>query len=95
MRKKNSVGVRNRRYSFEGSIGQPQGLPLQERVLGDLNDLEKACEFIDGIEGRGMTNINEALLTALAEKPDPKRPRIVVFLTDGQPTAGVRNPYLS
>ena len=39
-----------------------------------------------------MTNINDALLTALAEKPDPKRPRIIVFLTDGQPTVGVRNP---
>ena len=38
------------------------------------------------------TNINGALLTALAEKPDPKRPRIIVFLTDGQPTVGVRNP---
>ena len=52
---------------------------------------EKAFAFIEGIEGRGGTNINEALLTALAEKPDPNRPRIIVFLTDGQPTAGVTN----
>ena len=60
--------------------------------LIDLKDgREKAFAFIEGIEGRGGTNINEALLTALAEKPDPNRPRIIVFLTDGQPTAGVTN----
>ena len=61
-------------------------------LIDAKNGREKAFAFIDGIEGRGMTNINDALLTALAEKPDPKRPRIIVFLTDGQPTVGVRNP---
>ena len=53
---------------------------------------ERAYAFIDGIEGRGGTNINDALLTALAGTPDPERPRIIVFLTDGRPTAGVRHP---
>ena len=60
--------------------------------LIDMKDgREKALAFIEGIEGRGGTNINDALLTALAKKPDPKRPRIIVFLTDGQPTVGVTN----
>ena len=55
------------------------------------NEREKALVFIDGIEGRGVTNINDALRVALAENPDPNRPRIIVFLTDGQPTVGVTN----
>jgi Ca-activated chloride channel family protein len=49
---------------------------------------EKALAFIDKIENKGGTNINEALLTAFKDKPDPKRPRIVIFLTDGMPTVG-------
>ncbi|MCH8963150.1 MAG: VWA domain-containing protein [Bacteroidetes bacterium] len=49
---------------------------------------EKALAFIDDIENLGGTNINEALLTALREKPHPKRPRMIIFLTDGRPTVG-------
>ncbi|MCG9128446.1 VWA domain-containing protein [Candidatus Poribacteria bacterium] len=52
---------------------------------------ERAMDFINDIKGTGGTNINGALLTALAEKPDPERPRIIVFLTDGCPTAGETN----
>ena len=70
----------------------PDSAVLSNKLIGVKNGGEKAFAFIDGIEGRGMTNINDALLTALAEKPDPNRPRIIVFLTDGCPTAGVRNP---
>ena len=65
---------------------------LSDKLIDVEGGREKAFAFIEDIEGRGLTNINGALLTALAEKPDPKRPRIIVFLTDGQPTAGVRNP---
>ncbi|MYB93671.1 VWA domain-containing protein [Candidatus Poribacteria bacterium] len=65
---------------------------LSDKLINVKDGREKAFAFIDGVEGRGMTNINDALLTALAEKPDPKRPRIIVFLTDGCPTVGVTNP---
>ena len=62
-------------------------------ALIDVKDgRERALSFIDGIEAGGGTNINDALLTALAESPDPQRPRIIVFLTDGQPTAGETQP---
>ena len=65
---------------------------VMSNELIDVKDgREKAFAFIDDIDGRGMTNINDALLTALAEKPDPNRPRIIVFLTDGCPTVGVTN----
>ncbi|MDE0085761.1 MAG: VIT and VWA domain-containing protein [Candidatus Poribacteria bacterium] len=64
---------------------------LSHKLIDVEDGREEALAFIDGIEARGGTNINDALLTALAEKPDPNRPRIIVFLTDGCPTAGVRN----
>lgn len=69
----------------------PDSTLLSNKLIDVKNGREKAFAFIDGIEGRGMTNINDALLTALAENPDPNRPRIIVFLTDGRPTVGVTN----
>ena len=69
----------------------PDSAVLSDKLIDVKNGREKAFAFIDGIEGRGLTNINDALLTALTEKPDPKRPRIIVFLTDGCPTVGVTN----
>jgi len=60
--------------------------------LIDVKDgREEALTFIDRIEAGGGTNINDALLTALKRDPAHDRPRIIVFLTDGRPTAGVRN----
>ena len=64
---------------------------LSDKLIDVKSGREKALAFIDGIEGRGMTNINGALLIALAEKPNPNRPRIIVFLTDGCPTTGETN----
>ena len=50
--------------------------------------LKAAGEFIDDVVATGRTNINDALARALMGEPDPKRPRIMIFLTDGTPTAG-------
>ena len=55
---------------------------------------ENALAFIEDIEGNGGTNINDALLTSFSEKPDPTRPRIVVFLTDGEATVGTTDTEL-
>jgi len=82
----------NRGEEWFGGERWSDSTVLSDQLIDVKNGREKAFAFIDGIEGRGMTNINDALLTALAEKPDPKRPRIIVFLTDGRPTAGVRKP---
>ena len=55
---------------------------------------ESARKFVDGLRGNGGTNINDALLTALAAAPtdDTTRPYLIVFLTDGEPTIGVTDP---
>lgn len=84
----------NRGEEWFGGERWNDAAALSDKLIDVDGGREKAFAFIEDIEGRGLTNINGALLTALAEKPDPKRPRIIVFLTDGQPTAGVRNPAL-
>lgn len=81
----------NRGEEWFGGERWPDSTVLSDKLIDVKNGREKAFAFIDGIDGRGMTNINDALRTALAEKPDPNRPRIIVFLTDGCPTVGVTN----
>jgi len=66
--------------------------PLKDS-LSEVNDAEiqTALKFVDGLEARGGTDINDALIKALEMLPESKRPRMVVFLTDGEPTIGVTN----
>ncbi len=52
------------------------------------NTIFHALRFVDKIEARGGTNINEALLSSL-EFPTSHRPQMVIFLTDGLPTVGI------
>ena len=51
-----------------------------------------AQSFVEDIIARGRTNIGGALAKSLAGKPQKGRPRMVIFLTDGAPTAGEQNP---
>ena len=50
-----------------------------------------AIAFVDRLRAEGGTNMNEALLTALA-LVDSERLTTVLFLTDGEPTVGERDP---
>lgn len=63
--------------------------PFAEELVSVKKERKNAFEFIDDITGNGGTNINDALLAAISDPPDSKRPRIVVFLTDGEATVGV------
>jgi Ca-activated chloride channel family protein len=54
--------------------------------------VEAARVFIDEIVPVGRTNIDGALARGLAGTPRKGRPRIMIFLTDGTPTAGERVP---
>ena len=51
-------------------------------------NITAARDFVDEIVANGRTNINEALLKGLAGDTTKGRPRIMIFLTDGTPTAG-------
>ncbi len=53
-------------------------------------NVRAAREHVSDLKAIGGTNINEALLDALKMSPGTgKRPYMVVFMTDGEPTVGV------
>jgi Ca-activated chloride channel family protein len=60
---------------------------------GSNDELTQAKTWVDKIQATGGTNINDALLTALAMRSnDPGRTFNVVFFTDGLPTVSERDP---
>ena len=64
-------------------------------MVANAQTKAEAANFVNTLESGGSTNINEALLTALGMfEPDTGRVPIIVFLTDGKPTAGVTSPYV-
>lgn len=56
--------------------------------------LRRAQEWLDGLSANGGTNIGVALERALAARTPENRLGLVLFLTDGAPTVGERNPTL-
>ncbi len=53
-----------------------------------LSTLPEARRFVEELRPEGSTDINRALLEAIAAA-DAERPTIIIFLTDGLPTSGV------
>jgi Ca-activated chloride channel family protein len=51
-----------------------------------------AARFISKLKARGGTNIGDALAKALKQFDDSTRPKMVVFITDGEPTVGETDP---
>jgi Ca-activated chloride channel family protein len=69
------------------------GVSTLARTMQPGDSFRQAERFVAGLEARGSTDINAALLEAMA-LADPERPTVVIFLTDGLPTAGVTDPVL-
>jgi Ca-activated chloride channel family protein len=59
-----------------------------ELVARSPANVAAAREFVENVVANGRTNIAGALEKALAGKAEAGRPRIMIFLTDGAPTAG-------
>jgi Ca-activated chloride channel family protein len=55
--------------------------------LRPADEADEARAWVDRLSAQGSTDINRALLEALAQADD-ERPTILIFLTDGLPTAG-------
>jgi Ca-activated chloride channel family protein len=60
-------------------------------TLRSAERADEAGDFVDDLQAGSGTNINGALLEALRLLPG-ERPELVIFLTDGQPTVGIRDP---
>lgn len=54
----------------------------------DEETRKSALGFVEGLFAGGSTNINEAMQQALAMATDEERPTYLLFLTDGNATAG-------
>ena len=66
---------------------------FRELVPADSDHRKRANGFIDDFKPIGGTAIADALQSALKVRPDKsERPFVVIFLTDGLPTVGTRNP---
>ena len=66
-------------------------LMAEALVPADEANKKKANQFIETIEAKGGTNINDTLLKAIELFGQSRRPQMLVFLTDGRPTVGVTN----
>lgn len=64
------------------------GVRRYARGLQPAPEAAAARRWVAALTAGGSTDINRALLEALADA-DPTRPTILIFLTDGLPTAGV------
>ncbi|MCB9141799.1 MAG: VWA domain-containing protein [Anaerolineales bacterium] len=67
------------------------GVRQFDRGPQPLSRLGDARAFVNDLTAAGGTDINRALLEAVAQV-DPDRPAVIIFLTDGLPTEGEVNP---
>src|SRR4029077_14200905 len=84
----------NRDDRFEIVRFSTEAEPLfRELVAADADHRKRANDFIEGFKPIGGTAIADALQSALKVRADKTdRPFVVIFLTDGLPTVGTRNP---
>jgi Ca-activated chloride channel family protein len=81
-------GDRFRLLSFSNSVqAQSEGwTPARDR------EIERAKEWVQRLDADGGTNISGALAEAFRVEPGEGRLPVVIFLTDGLPTVGERDP---
>ncbi len=60
-------------------------------VIKSEANVATARKYLQGVLARGGTNIHDALVEALLQKPTKDTLPIVLFLTDGRPTIGKTN----
>jgi len=69
--------------------------PFRKGLLeANTENVRAATAFADSLKAGGGTDLYAALGRALDLLQDPKRPHVIVFLTDGQATSGETNPTL-
>ncbi|MHA1167813.1 MAG: VIT domain-containing protein [Candidatus Hodarchaeales archaeon] len=61
-----------------------------DAVQADISNIQSAISYIQGLVASGGTNINDALTTSMNQFTEYQPGlNLIVFMTDGQPTAGV------
>ncbi|MFN0121952.1 MAG: VIT domain-containing protein [Blastocatellia bacterium] len=80
------------RFSIINFAGE-EHLMTERLIAADSEGKKQAREFIANLRAVGGTNINDALMAAFKQitTQSSDRPRMIVLITDGQPTAGETN----
>ncbi len=79
----------NERDRFEVIRFSTEVEPFFEKLVpATKENVDKAGAFVKGLKPIGATALDEAMKKALRYEHDAKRPYVVIFLTDGQPTIG-------
>merc|ERR1711962_568250 len=85
-------------FDTDIEVWKPEGeKSLSYSIPSNNGDVSKAYDFVLDLEDGGSTDINAALLKAIEiakevkklEEIDSKTEQLIIFLTDGEPTAGV------
>lgn len=71
--------------SFSGEVH----LMSEGLIEATRENKKKGLNFIANLRAEGGTNIDETLVNAFHLFEESKKPQMIVFLTDGQPTVGV------
>jgi Ca-activated chloride channel family protein len=83
----------NPRDHFNVIAFSTEARPLAPKFLSATEqNVTQAVRFVEALEARGGTAIDEALTQALTATPPEGILPMVIFLTDGKPTIGERNP---
>jgi Ca-activated chloride channel homolog len=61
-------------------------------ISANADGKKRGADFVKKLSPNGGTNINDALREALRQFDSSDRPKILVFITDGNPTVGEQNP---
>jgi Mg-chelatase subunit ChlD len=73
------------------SFAGEEHLMSSQPINADEAGKRQALEFVERLRPVGGTNINDALLAGLGQLKNSDRPRMLVLMTDGQPTVGTTN----
>ncbi len=61
-------------------------------IKADSAGKRRGEEFVNALRPNGGTNINDSLIASLKQFDKSERPKLLVFMTDGLPTVGEREP---
>lgn len=61
-------------------------------IAANADGRRRGEEFVKKLRPTGGTNINDSLIASLKQFDKNDRPKMLVFMTDGNPTVGVTNP---
>lgn len=70
-------------------------VPFQPDLVAATDDNKAAArQFLSELQARGETDIYKAILPVAQQRPRPGIPNIIVVVSDGRPTVGVRDTRL-